>query len=82
MNIKELRLSTGMTQQEFADYFNIPKRTIENWESDKRNPPVYVVELIEYKIEKEILIMTKQEMMQYVDTICGKTDTKMARLTI
>lgn len=53
MTIKELRLSTRMTQREFAGYFNIPLRTIENWETGKRNPPEYVVELIRYKIEKE-----------------------------
>ena len=53
MTIKELRLSARMTQREFAGYFNIPLRTIENWETGKRNPPEYVVELIRYKIEKE-----------------------------
>ena len=53
MTIKELRLSARMTQKQFAGYFNIPLRTIENWETGKRNPPEYVVELIRYKIEKE-----------------------------
>ena len=46
-----------MTQQEFADYFNIPKRTLENWEAGTRKPPMYLIELIEYKIKKENLIM-------------------------
>lgn len=57
MNIKQLRLQTRMSQQEFGDYFNIPKRTIENWEGEKRTPPDYVVELIKYKIDKERLGM-------------------------
>ena len=57
VNIKELRLSTGMTIQEFSDYFNIPRRTIENWEGGQRKPPVYVVELIKYKIKKEEMEM-------------------------
>ena len=48
-----------MTQREFAEYFNIPKRTIENWEGEKRTPPPYVVELIEYKIRKEKLGMLR-----------------------
>ena len=61
MNIKELRGSAGMTQQEFADYLNIPKRTIENWEGEKRTPPEYLVELIKYKIERELLTITRQE---------------------
>lgn len=53
MNIKDLRLKTMMTQKEFAEYFNIPKRTIENWEGGRRKPPAYVVELIKYKIDNE-----------------------------
>ena len=53
MNIKELRETTGMTQKEFAEYFNIPVRTIQDWEGERRTPPQYVVELIEYKLEKE-----------------------------
>jgi DNA-binding transcriptional regulator YiaG len=61
MTIKSLRLSCGMTQQAFSDYFGIPKRTIENWEGDKRKCPAYVFELMRYKLEKENLINTKAE---------------------
>lgn len=53
MTIKELRLSARMTQKQFAGYFNIPLRTIENWETGKRNPPEYLIELIRYKLKKE-----------------------------
>jgi DNA-binding transcriptional regulator YiaG len=56
LTIKELRTLSGMTQKQFAEYLNIPKRTIEDWEYEKRIPPVYVVELIEYKLRKEKLI--------------------------
>lgn len=59
MDIKKLRIMTRMTQRQFAEYFNIPKRTIENWEGGQRKPPAYVVELIKYKIEKERLGMLK-----------------------
>lgn len=56
MTIKELRAATGMTQQAFADYLNIPKRSVENWEYGKTEPPEYLVELIEYKLKHEGLI--------------------------
>lgn len=59
MTIKELRTQTGMSQQKFSDYLNIPKRTIEDWERDLHIPPVYVVELIEYKLRNENLINEK-----------------------
>ena len=59
MDIKKLRARVRMSQRQFAEYFNIPKRTIENWEGGQRKPPPYVVELIEYKIRKEKLGMLR-----------------------
>ena len=56
MNIKELRKKAGMTQKAFAEYFNIPKRTIEDWEGERRTPPQYIVDLIEYKLKNENII--------------------------
>ena len=53
MDIKEIRILTGMSQSKFGGYLNIPMRTIQDWENERRKPPVYVVELIEYKIRKE-----------------------------
>lgn len=51
--IKELREQSGMSQSQFSNFFNIPIRTIQDWEQERRTPPPYVVELIEYKIKKE-----------------------------
>lgn len=58
--IKHLIMLSGMTQQQFAKYFDIPKRTIESWVSDNPNCgrvcPGYLVDLIEYKLKKEGII--------------------------
>ena len=51
--IKELRQLTGLTQQAFANYLHIPKRTIENWDTETTKCPEYTAELIEYKLNKE-----------------------------
>ena len=56
MNVKELRRTAGMTQKEFADYFGIPKRTIEDWDAEKRKYPGYLLELMEYKLKNEGII--------------------------
>lgn len=56
MNIKEMRQATNMTQKAFAEYFGIPRRTIEDWETEKRQPPKYVEDLIEYKLKNEKLL--------------------------
>lgn len=56
MSIKEMRTKTKMTQTQFGNYFNIPMRTIQNWETKKSNCPIYIEELIKYKLEKEKII--------------------------
>lgn len=58
--MREIRAKTGMTQKAFSEYLNIPVWTIQDWEGERRTPPDYVVELIEYKIIKEELGMMKR----------------------
>ena len=59
--IKELRESTGMTRKEFCEYFNIPYRTVTEWERDNRHAPEYVLRLLEYYIQMEGLVKDKKE---------------------
>lgn len=56
MTIKEMRTAAGMTQKAFAEYFNIPRRTVEDWEADKRTPPPYLLDLMMYKLKNEKII--------------------------
>lgn len=56
MTIKELRTKSGMTQKAFAEYFGIPKRTLEDWEGGKSKCADYLLNLIQYKLEKEGII--------------------------
>lgn len=46
MTVKEIRSKLGLSQKEFAEYMNIPKRTIQSWEQNYRNVPDYVMGLI------------------------------------
>lgn len=50
MIIREIRLSSDMTQQQFSDFLHIPKRTIEDWENGRRQPPEYIIELIAFRM--------------------------------
>jgi DNA-binding transcriptional regulator YiaG len=56
MTIKELRTKSGMTQKAFAEYFGIPKRTIEEWEGERRKCADYLLNLMQYKLENERMI--------------------------
>ena len=50
--IKEARNKAGLSQQKMSDLLEIPKRTIENWESGVTNPPAYVEKLVIRELER------------------------------
>lgn len=68
MTIKEMRKKLDMTQEMFAKLYNIPRRTIENWESGKSKPPVYVMEMLEKAVERTVP-RTEEEMMSLPLTV-------------
>lgn len=49
--VKEIRRKSGLSQVKFAKKHNIPRRTLEDWESGASKPPRYVIELL-YKVEE------------------------------
>lgn len=53
MEFKELLERSGMNMKQFSDYFEIPYRTVQDWKSGARKCPDYLLNLMEYKIEKE-----------------------------
>lgn len=54
MNIREMRMLLGDTQSQFAARYNIPFRTIQNWETGLRTPPEYIVSLLEDRIRTDL----------------------------
>ena len=58
----QLRESTGMNRKEFAEYLDIPYRTMSDWENNLRTMPSYVFSLIEYKIRAEFGMKLPQEL--------------------
>lgn len=46
MFIRDLRDSTGLTQKEFAERFDIPLSTLRKWEQGEASPAPYVVKMI------------------------------------
>lgn len=49
--VKEIRNKTGLSQKRFAEEYEVPKRTLESWESGERVPPAYVVSLLEKVVD-------------------------------
>ena len=59
--IKELRAASGMTQQAFSEYFGFSRRAVQEWEAGRRECPVYLVSLVEYKLRNEGLLKDDTE---------------------
>lgn len=55
MNILEMRKQLGDTQSEFSTRYNIPFRTVQNWETGVRKPPEYIINLLEQQIKKDLV---------------------------
>lgn len=55
MNVHEMRTSMGITQSEFATRYHIPFRTLQNWETGVRQPPAYMVSLLENRIRTDLI---------------------------
>ena len=55
MKIKEMRNQLGATQSEFAARYDIPFRTIQNWEAGIRKPPGYIMNLLERCVQSDLM---------------------------
>lgn len=66
--VKRLRAASGMSRTEFAEYFEIPYRTVQNWELGLRECPEYVAKLMRYVLKNEGLI--------------NEEDVKMAKISL
>lgn len=53
MTIKQLRESTKLSQQKFADKFNIPVANLQKWEQGINKPLDYVVTMLQTILEQE-----------------------------
>lgn len=54
MTIKEIRALSGLSQAKFAKKYEIPQRTLESWEMGDRNPPAYVLKMLERIVQEDI----------------------------
>lgn len=72
-----LRNAYGMTRREFCEYFDIPPRTLQNWEYGERTPAKFTITAICkcYDMEQEnkrLLAHMEQEnarLREYIDLL-------------
>lgn len=58
--LREARAKTGLNRRRFAEHFEIPLRTVEDWEAGKRKMPEYLLRLILYKLKIEQLLQKEE----------------------
>lgn len=51
-----LKKQSGFNWKEFSAYFDIPYRTVQDWEHGKRKISPYLLRLMEYKLKMDKLI--------------------------
>ena len=68
MNTREeliqLKERTGLNWKKLSEYYGIPYRTVQDWYMGKRNMPEYLLRLMIYKAEIEIL--SRKEEIQLI----------------
>lgn len=48
--IRKIREKTGLSRKEFSENFQIPLRTLEEWEAGRRIPPKYIPRMLDYYV--------------------------------
>ena len=59
-SIKAMRAETGMSQSQFAKFFDIPVRSIQEWEQERKAPAPYVPKMMERILNNEFYANTKE----------------------
>lgn len=63
--IKELRAKIGLSQKKFGERYNIPMRTISNWELGISTPPKYVEQMLARIVSLEDCCMASYVFVEY-----------------
>lgn len=58
---KELREQSGMNMKQFAAYFEIPYRTVQNWEAGVNKCPDYLLKLMKFKLDHDRMESERKE---------------------
>ena len=65
INVKHIRKVTQLSQAKFAEKYEIPIRTYEQWEAEKRTPPAYVYRLLAWAVFSDLYGMSTKEKWEY-----------------
>lgn len=58
MNTKEIRAILGISRAEFSRRYEIPIRTLEDWDAGKSHPPDWVLKLLERVVREDAICIS------------------------
>lgn len=53
MNTVEIRAILGVSRAEFSRRYEIPIRTLEDWDAGRRQPPEWILKLLERVVRED-----------------------------
>ena len=54
-DIRQIYIKSGLRKDDFLKTYNIPRRTFEDWLSGKRAIKQYVLDLLDFKVDYDLL---------------------------
>lgn len=80
--LKDARISSGLTQKNVAEKINVSRQMISNWENGKSYPDIIsVIKLSDlYSISLDRLLKGDQKMIEHLEESTNMTKTKQKSL--
>jgi len=77
--IREVRRQAKLTQKQLAEHYDIPLRTLQDWETGKRKPPEYIINLLLRCIAADFSVSNtdKKFSLTYIDGTPLNTEDEM-----
>ena len=61
MGCKAVRSMTGLSRKAFCDAYSLPVRTVEDWESERREPPLHSLMMLGFAVLSDSMEKRKAE---------------------
>lgn len=68
MNSVEIRAILGISRAAFSRRYNIPLRTLEDWDAGRKNPPEYVLQMLERIVRED----KEERWFLFLGTLAGE----------
>lgn len=58
--VRRIRTTIGLSQTSFSEQYEIPRRSLEDWETGKHLPTSYVVKMLAYSVLTDVVTLRNE----------------------